>query len=79
MIGSLKSQDDYIFLKLLDKRSSRQLTFDESKYEIASILLPGKQKKSYFNFIKHLRNNIDIFKNDEVINKLIISTQRGIS
>ena len=79
VIGPLKNHDDYIFLNLLDKHSSRQLTFSESKSAITSILLPEKQKKSYFHFIKHLRNNVGIFKNDEVISKLIISPQRGIS
>ncbi len=79
VINPFNLYDSYIILKVLNKRPPRQLTFDEVKNKIEYTLLPEKRKKSCFKFVKNLRADTDIWINEELVNNLVLDTQRGVS
>lgn len=73
LVGPIKLYDKYFLIKILNKRESELLSFDKSKNEIREILLPEKQRNTYYEFIRKLKEDINIWVNEDLVNTLVIS------
>ncbi len=59
----IKMQQGFAIIKVEEKQSERQKTFDESKDEIKNKLLSEKQRKTYENWLKKVKKTAKIEKN----------------
>jgi parvulin-like peptidyl-prolyl isomerase len=76
IVGPIKLGHKHFLVKILDKRESELLSFDTSKDKIREILLPEKQRNAYYEFIGKLKEDIDIWINEDLVNTLVISGKR---
>jgi len=78
IIGPVQNYQKYYLLKKTEQKAPKQLTLEESRTIIKDKLLPEIQEKSYMTFIRKLKNNTQIIKNDDTIKKMDINFKREI-
>jgi foldase protein PrsA len=74
VIGPAPLDPNYVILKILGRRPSRQRTFEESKDAIVQKLLPELKQLAFWEAVGHLRARAKITMNIEALGNIVVAS-----